>query len=234
MPAYYRLGNLHLAQDRLDEAEAVYRQLVDRAPRQQWGHLGLGKSSRRRGDADAAHGHLAEALRLDDKNRETLYLQAMTHIDRGDRAAGERLLEDLDDRTVSALDDPMLVAVLRQTRDSQALIQAANELVSQKRYDRAESSYLRVLEADPESYDALVNMGVLLGLTGRNSEAEAMLQRAVTIDPERAEGHVMLAIAYFQTQRPQQGLAALGRALELDPDHPRALDILRSLDADVR
>ena len=173
--------------------------------------------------------HLRKALDLDPENRETLYLLAMSNVELGQEEKASQLLRGLESKEVSALADPMLERALRQTRDLQAQIAVANGLLAEKRYEAAEMIYRRVLASDPESFEAHLDLGVLLGLTGRNEEAERVLSRAVALEPERADGHTMLAIAYLKTQRPELAFEALQTALELDPDHARAREILTSL-----
>ena len=229
LPAYFRLGNVLVAEGLLDQAETTYRTLVTRDPREPWGYLGLGKAARRRDQFEEAAKHLSKALDLDPENRETLYLLAMAHVELGQEERASELLRGIESKEVSPLADPMLERALRQTRDLQAKIAVANDLLAEKRYEAAESIYRRVLDSDPESFDAHLNLGVALGLTGSNEEAERVLTRAVALEPERADGHTMLAIAYLKTQRPELALEALQTALELDPTHARAHQILTSL-----
>ena len=229
LPAYFRLGNVLLAEGRLDEAQAAYRTMVTKAPREPWAYVGLGKAAGRQDRFEEAANQLRKALNLDPENRETLYLLAMAHAELGQEERASELLRGIEGSEVSPIADPMLERALRQTRDLQAQIAVANGLVAEKRYSAAEAIYRRVLDLDPELFDVHLDLGVLFGLTGRNEEAERMLTRAVALEPGRADGHTMLAIAYLKTQRPELAFEELQTALELDPNHARAREILTSM-----
>ncbi|MDE2690284.1 MAG: tetratricopeptide repeat protein [Acidobacteriota bacterium] len=232
-PSYWaarvRLGNALLAAGDTDGAEDEFRAVRAASPGTPWGELGLGKAARRRGLRETAAEHLRTALALDPAHRETRYLLAMTERQLGNPDRAGELLAGLAEAEVSSLDDPMLEAVFELVRDTQTMIRTANRRLAEGNHLAAERLYREVLRLDPDSYDAHLNLGVLLGLADRNQEAAAALERAIEIDAERADAYALLTIAYIKTGRAEEGLQQLEKALELNPDHPRAREILRSL-----
>ncbi|MXW00209.1 MAG: tetratricopeptide repeat protein [Holophagales bacterium] len=232
-PSYWaarvRLGNVLLAAGDADGSEEAFRAVRAASPGTPWGELGLGKAARRRGQPETAAEHLRTALALDPAHRETRYLLAMTERQLGNPERAEELLADLADAEVSSLDDPMLEAVFELVRDTQTMIRTANQRLAEGDYLAADRLYREVLRLDPDSYDAHLNLGVLLGLADRNQEAATALERAIAIDPDRADAYALLTIAYIRTGRAEEGLRQLEKALEIDPNHPRAREILQNL-----
>ncbi len=153
----------------------------------------------------------------------------MTERQLGSAERAGELLAGLEDADAPSLDDPMLEAVFALVRDTQTIIRTANQRLADGNHAAAERLCREALRLDAGTCDAHLNLGVLHGLADRNHEAATAVQRAIEIDPARADAYALLTIAYLKTGRAEEGLRQLERALQLDPDHPRALDILRSL-----
>jgi len=81
--------------------------------------------------------------------------------------------------------------------------------------DKAEDACRQALALDPRSIAALVNLGAILGKTGRLGEGEAALRRAISLDPDHADAHGQLAILLLERGDHETGMAALRKAREL-------------------
>jgi hypothetical protein len=86
------------------------------------------------------------------------------------------------------------------------------------------------LERAPESYEALVALGVALSAQGRVTEAATVLDRAVALAPQRPDGWVQRAIARAGLGRLDDALADLDRAAAITPRSP----VVRRLQRQVR
>jgi tetratricopeptide (TPR) repeat protein len=84
-------------------------------------------------------------------------------------------------------------------------------------FETAEALYRAVLARGP-NYDALGNLGVVLGRRGAIEEAEALLSRAVALAPDRAAHRKNLGRLLHRTGRLAEAAAALEAALAVAPD----------------
>jgi tetratricopeptide (TPR) repeat protein len=83
--------------------------------------------------------------------------------------------------------------------------------------DDAEEALLRVLDLNPDSVDAMANLGTLYRDSGRHYEAIAYLDKAVAAKPNDAELHALLGAALLAARKPRNGRAVLERAFQLSP-----------------
>jgi tetratricopeptide (TPR) repeat protein len=85
MPYYYLAETLEV-QGKLDETQAVLKQMSGEAPHTYLYHFAVGKLDERRGDFQAAAGEFREAIRLDPKQSEAHYHLALVLRNLGDTA----------------------------------------------------------------------------------------------------------------------------------------------------
>jgi tetratricopeptide (TPR) repeat protein len=88
-----------------------------------------------------------------------------------------------------------------------------------RRYGDAEAKFRRSLDADPEAFEPLVNLGGVLLNLGRPQEALGYNQRAVTRRPNNALANSQLGMAYFDLNDPDPAEKYLKTAIQLDPAH---------------
>jgi predicted O-linked N-acetylglucosamine transferase (SPINDLY family) len=197
-------------QGHVDEARAVYRDILKREPRNAaaW-HL-LGVAAGDGGDHAMAIEHIARAIAIDAGNHSfhanlgRMYTLADRHAD------AERCYR----RALALRNEPAYLDNL------------GNALRAQKRYEEAEASYRHAIALDAQYVNARRNLADLLQLVDRTDEALACYADALALQPDNAEIHSNIgtllqaagdygpAIEYFQ------------RALALAPDNSRAADNL--------
>ncbi len=95
----------------------------------------------------------------------------------------------------------------------------------------AEALARGALERVPDSYEALVALGISLSAQGRVGEAAAVLDRAVALAPERPDGYVQRAIARAGLGRVADALVDLRRAQEIVPGSTVVRRLLRQVGA---
>ena len=180
------------AQGRLEEAEAVCRELLalDAGHGGAW-HL-RGIVALRAGDPAGALAHIERAAVLapekaDIRNSMGFALRAL----RRDKEA----------------EAAFRAAVARDQSFIEAHYQLGNLLREGKRNVDAEASYRQVLALSPNHHQAHNNLGAVLGEQRRFEEAADHFRRATELRPGYAEAHCNLAHA----------LRALGRAEEAEP-----------------
>jgi tetratricopeptide (TPR) repeat protein len=87
------------------------------------------------------------------------------------------------------------------------------------KFDRAEQCFRQSLDADPEAYEPLVNLGGVLVTLERTDEALGYNIRAVLARPNDALAHSQLGQAYFQAGNYDLALEHLERARQIDAAH---------------
>jgi len=93
----------------------------------------------------------------------------------------------------------------------------ANVWAENRRYRRAVEHYRAALEAEPENFRALNNLGLALKSLGEGEEAEAAFRRAVEVNPGYAAAYGNLGTLYFEREEWEEAARQFQTALELDP-----------------
>jgi tetratricopeptide (TPR) repeat protein len=88
-----------------------------------------------------------------------------------------------------------------------------------RRYGDAETNFRRALDADPEAFEPLVNLGGVLLNLGRPLEAIGYNQRAVARRPNNALANSQLGLSYVDLNDPDSAEKYLKTAVGLDPAH---------------
>jgi tetratricopeptide (TPR) repeat protein len=88
-----------------------------------------------------------------------------------------------------------------------------------RRYGEAEANFRRALDAGPEAFEPLVNLGGVLLNLGRPREALLYNQRAVSRRPNDALANSQLGLSYFDLNDAEQAEHYLKMAIQLDPAH---------------
>lgn len=82
---------------------------------------------------------------------------------------------------------------------------------------QAEAAYRRALALAPDYRDAYLNLGVMLGTSGRSAEAVGLYRAALRECPDEALLHFNLGVALEDLEAPEQALEAYERCLQLAP-----------------
>src|SRR5262245_55776789 len=204
--ALRRAVALHRA-GRLDEAEPLYRAILDRHPADADALHFLGLLRHQRGDAAAAIELIERAIQ-----QAPQYADAHNNLGNLLKIAGR--FEDAE-RAYRR-------AIALRPDDVSAHSNLGAALKAQGRLDAAEGALRRALALDDRHVPALTNMGHLLTRLGRTREALGHYLAAVAFDPDNPDSLQVLGSAY-------QAVGDIGKAREVyrgwlsrEPDHPVA------------
>jgi predicted TPR repeat methyltransferase len=89
-------------------------------------------------------------------------------------------------------------------------------------FAEAHELYRRVLDADPERFDALHYSGVLAHQQGRSDEGIGLIERSLAILPGQADCYSNLGIILQSTGRLDAAIDACRQAIAIDPNHANA------------
>ncbi|MSO89554.1 MAG: glycosyltransferase family 41 protein [Rhodospirillaceae bacterium] len=233
---------LHQA-GRLNEAEAIYRRILDRQPNHaDVLHL-LGVVAHQRGDHAAAAALIGKALDVDSGN-------ADFHSNLGEamRALGksEEVLDCFHKALILNPDNPELLvnfgnayldlgrnaAAAEKYRKALALhpdLAAAhynlgNALKAAGDPAAAIESYRAALNLDPANADIFNNLGHALQQVERYDDAIAHYRQAIAVDPAYAQAHNNLGNAFQDLGDFDAAMVSYRRAVELNPGFAEAWD----------
>ncbi|MCK7582594.1 MAG: tetratricopeptide repeat protein [Chromatiales bacterium] len=191
----------------LDNAELLYRRILEVAPDQ----------------ADAMH-FLGVLLHQRDRSGEAVDLiQRSIELDPGfaDRYnnLGNVLVEH--ERLAEAT-EAYRKAIALQPGHANAYNNLGAALRAQGRFEEAEAAYQKAIEANPDHADAHNNMGNLMSCQHRVREAVAYYCKAITLMPHHPESNKMLGIAYYTLGQIDAAAEVFRRWLDQEPDNPVA------------
>jgi tetratricopeptide (TPR) repeat protein len=194
---------------RLDEAAALYREMLAQNPRDADALHLLGAIAFQRKNPAAAVELIGQAIAIAPDNAGFLSNLGLALVEL-------RRFED----ALASYDR----AVAIEPRFAEAHYNRGIALERLKRLDNALASYGRALAIKPGYADALVNRGFVLRELKRPGEALADYDRSLALRPDFPEALNNRGIALGDLRRFDEALASYDRSLALRPDYPEALN----------
>jgi len=246
---------------RLDEAETLYRRILDAMPEQGDALHLLGVLRAQRGDAaqavallrravavrpeaDAVQGNLGKACRLAGDAAGALDAfgrAARLAPDNAEHAAGVADAELWNERGIALHRAGRIAGAEAAFRRALALVPefaaAANNLAGTLypagRREEAVAAYRHALVLRPDHADAATNLGNVLKRLDRLAEGLAWCERAWRVNPDAANANGNLGRVLLALARPHEGAEHLRRAVALNPaDSVTHSDLIFCLDLD--
>lgn len=220
-----RLGDLALERQDLDDAEAIFRDVLAAHPDHPGALFGSGRTALARGDAAAALEPLEALAVLQPEAVEVRYMLSVAWRQLGEeeRAAEQLRLvpkENIDQVGLDQ-DDPWKLELLRFDRGARTLTRRAVRATHRGELAKATALFARAVDADPAGPEKRVNYGVALRETGRWREAEEQLEEALRLAEDEpkmtAKAHLELARLLTARGRTADAASHLEAALAVDP-----------------
>jgi tetratricopeptide (TPR) repeat protein len=213
------LGEVLLDRREMDEAERLFRAILEEESDNARAHLGLGRIALERQDVDDALKHLRlAAVRAPQARRAHAVLAQAHRLARDEEAAEEqlRLLAGLaEDWTWP---DPALDFVHSTWTGLRARIATINGFEKRGRREEAVLLAQQTVERYPDSAHARLIFGGMLNRANNSVAAEPVLREAIRLDPRRTKAHFELGYAQQAQGKLRDAAASYRRALELQPD----------------
>lgn len=224
--AIFRLATLRSWDNRLDEADALYRRYIAKEPRDAEGRIALARTL-------AWGGHYAEAIATYDTLVATNQRTRDAAIGRAQTLAWSgRLSEALAVYKVWVRDHPTdrdaamdyaralawngqldqaeaMYTQLSRTGNAAATKGLARVIGWRGELDRSERTWRHVLETDPRDPEALTGLAQVLSWQGRQYDAEAALELALQTNPSYGDARTLLRWVQADL-RPSITLTGLG------------------------
>jgi len=218
--ALFDAGYVADAQNRLDDAAALYRRAVDANPQSFEAHLSLGLLLARLGKLADARLELAAATKLDPGEAgaavKVRAWRALAEIDRPDPGKAGDPAEASND----------LLEALKLSPETPADTLLAASLADQAgQFEAAEKAYRRVLAKDPKSAPANAGLAHLLIARKQYPEAETLLRASLENSPDDPALTAQLATVLAAEDKAE----ALPLIQKLHDAHPADAAITRML-----
>ena len=202
MQLFNQASALHQA-GRLDEAEALYKRVIEKDKRQFGAYNLLGVLSAQRGDLKAAIRYATQALKINPNSAETHVNLARMQAESQNHAAALKSLQQ---------------ALAINPRFALAHNNAAALLLSLQRPTEALNHADQAVSLAANYADAWHNRGNILFSLGRFEEALTSYDRALSLVPADAQSAVGRANALHALQRYAEAIPAADHALRLNPN----------------
>jgi len=191
-------GKLAIESKRYAEAADEFRRAIAARPDSLSGHLNLGAALTQTGDLEGGKSQFGESLRIDPNNTIAHYNLAILMAK-----------EDQHEQAIAHLRSVLSVSF----NDFGARFLLAQELRKSGRFEDALVEFSRVVEADPDNEEALLEEVKLLLRKKQYKQALDGLEKGHAQHPQKGQTAAMLA--YLLAASPQYDLRNGARALEL-------------------
>jgi len=202
LPVALALARLYLDTAKKDVGRPLAQSLIDARADDAPSHFQLGLLLLDYGFEDAAQNHLRNALKLNPKLQQSLYLVGLEHFKRQDYKLALKCLECLEPPPSKAGNWHAMVGYSRfKLGDSK---EAANELQ-------------KAIEAEPHNQDYVLELAEVFVANNNTTEAVVLMERATKVFPSSPQVWFGLGVAYLGDEKRALAEPALKRALELEP-----------------
>ena len=99
----------------------------------------------------------------------------------------------------------------------------AGKSMLDKDYDRAIHFYARVLELDPDNYEAIKNLGLAYSASGNRAKALEFFERTLKANPSDPDNHNNLGVYYSDVGDPEKAIDFFEDAVAIDSMNPVTL-----------
>jgi tetratricopeptide (TPR) repeat protein len=233
------LATLYLQNKEEERALAVIEELLARAPDDVKGLILLGGIKQMRKEHPAAIEAYEKVVRLDPSQERIFSLLAGMHLEAGNLADAERVLNQLNARFPRSYAGHFLLGRLHLAQENLPLAEKAFKRCAQidpdtpdplfellkiyqqqKRPAEIERAIQEILARDPDNVRAAIELALLLRGSGMTAESEAALLRLGERSLAEFEVILHLVQGYVEPKRIEESLYLIGGMLKAAPDSP--------------
>jgi len=217
-PLIIALAGLILQTD-VARADGLYAKAIEVNPTDVAGYLGRGACAEKLGDLPLALDRYQQALKLfaDHPQVHGALARVLSALGRKTEAAAHLRLVPRD-YPAPLLRDPLLVELLKRTRNAEFLIRLGQEYAAVGQFDEAMAVLLRAVETDQTRTSARETIGVVQAMQGRLRQAAETLEAVLQIDPADASARSNLAKVYVDLGRYDEAGQLYRSVLRSAPD----------------
>lgn len=245
-PPYPALGaDLQAAQRALDRGEyaqaaSIAQQYLKARPHSPDALVLLAQAELAQGRPESGYQELQKALRMDPSHLDALYFQGqacliLSQLERErlyalapESARVHQLMAEayLAQQDLSQAEKEYRAALKADPDLVEALVELADLLRSQFRFDEAIELYTQALEISPKNYPSVYGLGAASLFKEEPERAIEFFRRALEIDANSSAARLALGDALLRAGQPAEAVKELRRAAELQPEMRQAFTLL--------
>ena len=231
--ARIRRADALLDLNRIDEAEAEYRRILDLDSNHSAAHFGLGRVAFERDDLAAAIERFRTALRGQPEGSVVHHHigLALRRLGHREEAAAEL---NRNEHVRVAFPDPLFTSLQRLNVSREAYFKRGTQAMQRGDLQEALVAFQEADAALPNDSITLFNLGMVLIELGDKTRAEERMRRAIEFDQDYREPHFNLALILAERNDLRGAERHFRRATEIDPEdleaRVRLAEVLSRLD----
>jgi len=221
LPARYRLAQVYLELNRLDEAYALFNQLLSDTEFKAAAHNGLGQVFLIKQEYTSAAQHFTLALELAPEANSIHYPLALSLRAAGNKQLAKQHLQQYGKREL-IINDPLVDALEALKDPASRHFVAAMSAVMKKEYANAITEFKDGLEYEPDNTAARTSYARVLYLNNDKEKSRQQLNQVIAQKPEKTLALFLLALLNDESNKNNEAAELYRRVIELDPAHEGA------------
>ena len=221
LPARYRLAQVYLELNRLDEAYALFNQLLSDTEFKAAAHNGLGQVFLMKQEYTSAAQHFTLALELAPEANSIHYPLALSLRAAGNKQLAKQHLQQYGKREL-IINDPLVDALEALKDPASRHFVAAMSAVMKKEYANAITEFKDGLEYEPDNTAARTSYARVLYLNNDKEKSRQQLNQVIAQKPEKTLALFLLALLNDESNKNNEAAELYRRVIELDPAHEGA------------
>lgn len=220
-PAKYRLAQVYLDLNELDQAYNLFSALINDPDMEAVAYYGLGQTLLVKRDYAGAAEHLTHALELAPEATSIHYPLALSLRSAGKTELAKQHLKQYKKHEIE-FHDP-LVESLEALKDpaTRHFVEAMTAII-RNNYDKSLNEFEAGLEYNPSNTAARTSYARALYITGNREQSRIQLERVVTQDPDKPIALFLLAVLYDESGNREKAAELYKHVIEINDTHEGA------------
>ena len=220
-PARYRLAQVYLDLNRLDDAYSLFNELTGNVEFKAAAHNGLGQVFLMKQEYASAIEHFTRALELEPEANSIHYPLALSLRAVGKKQLAKQHLQQRGKREL-VINDPLVDALEALKDPASRHFVTAMSAVMKKEYDHAITEFENGLKYEPENTAARTSYARVLYLNNHKQKTREQLNQVIAQKPDKTLALFLLAILNDESGNKSEAAQLYSRVIGLSPAHEGA------------
>ena len=221
LPARYRLAQVNLELNQLDEAYTLFHELLSNEELKAAAHNGLGQVFLMKQEYTSAAEHFTQALELAPEANSIHYPLALSLRAAGNKQLAKQHLKQYGKREL-VIEDRLVEALEALKDPASRHFVAAMTAVIRKEYVNAINEFRDGFEYEPENAAARTSYARVLYLNNDKEKSREQLNQVIAQKPDKTLALFLLAVLNDESGKKKEAAELYRRVIKLDPAHEGA------------
>jgi tetratricopeptide (TPR) repeat protein len=221
VPSLIWLGEMYLAQSRLDSAESLFTKALSLQPRSAMALYGQGRVALAKQNYAQAVMHLEAALTISPQASRIEYPLAMAYRGKGDAQRAEAHLRRRGDVEVPS-EDPLMAELGGLLQNASAYEVRGAQALGKRQWAEAVTYLRKAIELAPNDAYTHLNLGTALYMTGDGRGALEQFETAIRLSPDLSKAHYGIGVLMEARGRDREAIERFSAAVSAEPSYIEA------------